>query len=130
MIPVKSANLSADERRLLERFAALGDTDRQALLAFAEFLAQRSADSDDEGEPSGLPEPDPIPRPEKESVVGALRRLSATYHMVDRSILLHQASGLMSAHVLQGRSAPDVIDELEVLFRRAYEDLRADDEDA
>ena len=129
MIPVKSANLSADERRLLGHFAALGDGDRHALLAFAAFLADRSVDEGDEG-PVTLAEPDPIPRPEKESVVAALRRLSATYHMVDRSILLHQASGLMSAHVLQGRAAPDVIDELEVLFRRAYEDLRADNEDA
>jgi hypothetical protein len=129
VIPVKSANLSAHERRLLECFAVLGDGDRHALLAFAEFLAQRSVEHGDE-RPVTLAEPDPIPRPEKESVVAALRRLSATYHMVDRSILLHQASGLMSAHVLQGRAATDVIDELEVLFRRAYEDLRADNEDA
>jgi hypothetical protein len=122
VIPVKSNRLSPEARRLLEHFAALDGAGRDSLLAFAEFLVQRAA-TGVEDEDAGLPEPEPIPRPERESVIAAMRRLSATYPMVDRAVLLNDASGLMSAHVLHGRAAPEVIDELEALFRRAYEDL-------
>ncbi len=125
MIPLKSSTLSGDQRRLVELFKTLATADRAALLAFAEFLAQRAADAVPAGGEGSdrLPEPEPIPRPAKESVVGAIRRLSATYHMIDRGALLHAASNLMGAHVLHGRPAPEVIDELEALFRGAYEDL-------
>jgi hypothetical protein len=40
--------------------------------------------------------------------------------MLERGDLLHEASSLMSAHVLQGRAAAQVIDELEDLFARHY----------
>ena len=52
--------------------------------------------------------------------MAALKRLRRVYAMLDRGVLLHEASALMSAHVLQGRPAVDVIDELEALFARHY----------
>ena len=68
-------------------------------------------------------EPKEIPRPREESVVAAIRRLSETYYMIDKSVLLSETSGLMSAHIMQGRPAEAVIDELEALFSNHYEKL-------
>lgn len=103
------------EKRLVRLFKALPEGERQTLLAFAEFLVERS-----EGASLELPEPKPIPRPENESVIKAMRRLSATYHMLDKSKMLNETSSLMAEHVMQGRPAIEVIDELEILFERHY----------
>lgn len=119
-------NLSNDQRRLLRIYKGLGEQDRTSLLAFAEFLEQRSSDTGDEVETNLSPEPIPIPRPEEESVVAAIKRLSSSYHMLDRSTLLTQTSSLMTAHLIHGRSAIDVIDELEELFAKQYTEQRAD----
>jgi hypothetical protein len=114
-------NLSAEQRRLLKIVAELGEQDRESLLAFAEFLAVRGRGEEQEQIETERPaEPKPIPRPETESVVAAIKRLSETYHMLDRSLLLTDTSSLMTAHVMKGREASDVIDELEELFARQY----------
>ena len=115
--------LSAEQKRLLELFGRLSDSDRGLALAFLELLAGRRSAVDRVGPP---PEPEPIPRPANESVVAAIRRLSATYAMLDKSLILHEASSLMGAHIMQGRPAAEVIDELEVLFRRHYDRLAED----
>lgn len=62
-----------------------------------------------------------IPRPAEESVIKAIRRLTATYPSMDKKDLLTKASSLMSQHLLQNRPAMDVIDELEQLFEKHYE---------
>ena len=113
-------NLPADQRKLLRFYSSLGEQDRASLLTFAEFLSQRE---DAAQEPLVITEPESIPRPEEESVVAAIKRLSKTYHMLDKSELFHETSDLMTAHVMQGRAAPDVIDELEVLFKDKYQQL-------
>ena len=59
-------------------------------------------------------------------MVKAIKRLTATYHMIDRDRLLNETSSLMTAHVIHGRKAAEVIDELEVLFQRHYQELKAD----
>jgi hypothetical protein len=56
-------------------------------------------------------------------VVAAMKRLRETYHMLDHSKMLHEASGLMAQHLVQGRPAPEVIDELEQMFLRYFEKL-------
>jgi hypothetical protein len=43
--------------------------------------------------------------------------------MLNKDKLLHEAAGLMSEHVMQGRDANVVIDELQILFHRHYEAL-------
>lgn len=112
----------ADERRLTTLFHELSAADRSTLLAFADFLIQRAPSATDETE---VREPRSLARPANESVVGAIKRLSQTYDMLDHGQLLNETTTLMSAHVLQGRAAAEVIDELEALFDRHYQLYRA-----
>jgi hypothetical protein len=114
--------LSSAQRRLLALFSELDAQNQESLIAFAEFLASRVSDDDAPEQAVFTPvEPAPIPRPNKESVVKAIQRLSSSYHMLQRDKMLDETSSLMMAHVLQGRSAVSVIDELERLFERHYE---------
>ena len=105
------------EKQLLAAFQRLDGQDRQALLAFADFLVARS-DTATAGEPVAALQPEP--RPAGESVVMAIKRLTRTYPMLDRRKLMGPTSLLMSQHALQGRAGADVIDELEVVFERHY----------
>lgn len=107
------------EKNLLDRFNRLAAPERDMLLSFAEFLCARSGDVSS-AEPH--PEPCHIPRPEQESVVAAIRRLSATYPMLEKPKLLNETSVLMTQHVMQGRDLIEVIDEMEAVFRRHYEE--------
>lgn len=75
------------------------------------------------GLPEELAEPEDIPRPEQETVIQAIKRLSATYPMLDRRILFDEASMFMMQHTMEGRDAVEIIDELELVFRRHYESL-------
>jgi hypothetical protein len=129
---MQSASRSTDERRLSRLFRALDAQSRQTLLSFAEFLSERSSGIELRsglGAESDALEPCPSeplwePRPVQETVVAAIRRLRRTYPMLDGSAMLTQASSLMAAHVLHGRSAVSVIDELEALFKDRFEDHR------
>lgn len=130
MLPPK-VSLPAEQQHLLKLFRELSATDRDQLLAFAEFLVYRATDDERAGIADAPVEPalpQDIPRPPSESVIAAIRRLSKTFPMLDKDPLLHETSALMSAHVLQGRSAVDVIDELEILFRQHYERVQSGDE--
>ncbi|MBI5612892.1 MAG: Crp/Fnr family transcriptional regulator [Gammaproteobacteria bacterium] len=106
------------EKRLLSLVRRLPETQAEQLLAFAEFLASGHAPVETATEPVS------IPRPPGENVINAMKRLAATYPMLDRAKILDAASHLMTQHVIHGRAAAEVIDELEVLFRRHYEDQR------
>ena len=108
---------SNTEKRLREILSVLPDAQAAALLEYAEFLAARYAG------PQEITEPFDIPRPDKESVVKAIKRLGTTYPMLDRSKMLNETSSLMTQHVLHGRAAAEVIDELEIMFKRHYEKL-------
>jgi hypothetical protein len=107
--------LSKTEKRLRAILGELPETQAAALLEYAEFLAARYAGP----KPSSVPLD--IPRPEKESVIKAIKRLGATYPMLDRSKMLNETSVLMTQHVISGRGAVEVIDELETMVRRHYE---------
>jgi hypothetical protein len=45
--------------------------------------------------------------------------------MLESDALLHTSSALMTEHIMQGRPASEVIDELERLFASAYQQLIA-----
>ncbi|MGD2116861.1 MAG: Crp/Fnr family transcriptional regulator [Chromatiales bacterium] len=120
------------QRRLLKLFAELDEAGRQHLLVYAEFLLSRQNNDNADVEPvaESLPEPEPMERPQSETVIGAIKRLSKSYSMLNKDAILHETSDLMSAHVLKGRPAVEVIDELEVLFERHYLKMKqADDTD-
>lgn len=106
------------QKKLIRLFSDL-DADRQsALLEYAEFLAGRSSRKNKPG-----PTPELIPRPDNETVIGAVKRLSTSYTMLDKQYMLHELSGLMAQHMLQGRAADEVIDEVEKVFEKQYQVL-------
>ncbi|MGD8558847.1 MAG: Crp/Fnr family transcriptional regulator [Gammaproteobacteria bacterium] len=118
--------MKAIEKKLLKQFAKLSTEQQQTLVQFAEFLAQRGEDS---GEPEPIPEPVLLERPEGETVVGAIKRLTASYPMLDRDKLFNETSVLMTKHVMHGHEAEQVINELEILFESHYKALINGDRD-
>lgn len=124
MLPVPQVKKAKPQKRLAELFDRLPETERKTLLDFAEFLAERAGHQ----APAVPQEPLDIPRPAEENVVAAMKRLRETYPMIDHSRMLHEASGLMAEHMMQGRPAPEVIDKLELMFVRHYEKHKSDDE--
>ena len=122
--------MDAGEQQLIRYFRQLAAADRTTLLAFGEFLAQRGAavvapESPPAAAPSPgvIAEPEPIERPASETVVGALKRLSKTYPMLDKSLMLSATSDLVAKHILQGTGTADAIDALEDIFREHYRQL-------
>lgn len=109
--------MNADERRLLHAFRGLSPARRVSALDYLEYLGGR-ADEAEAVAPATAPLD--LPRPAEESVVKAIRRLTDTYPMLDRKLLLHETAALMTQHVVHKRPAAAVIDELEALFRQAY----------
>ena len=100
---------------------ALPDEALQNLHEFAEFLAEKY--------PSPVQvnlEYVPLPRPEGESVIAAIKRLSKSYPMVDSTSLFDQTSAIMSAHILQDVSKQDSINKLEAIFAEKYQAYIAD----
>ncbi len=127
-MPSGGSSLNKKEREWLKLFKDLSESDQQSLVAFAQFLHSRADVSSDEAISDTVTKADEIPtqplaisRPDEESVIKAIKRLTATYPMVDKESILHPISNLMTAHMLQGKSAPDVIDELESVFLKEYE---------
>lgn len=108
-------------KKIKEIYDALPSESRKTLMDFAEFLFQRDADL-----APVVSEKLDISRPEKESVVAALKRLNLTYPMIEKKLIFHQASSLMTEHVMQGRDVIEVIDELENLFGKHYQDFLQD----
>ncbi|HEC04999.1 MAG TPA: hypothetical protein ENI84_02230 [Thiothrix sp.] len=120
---------SKEERKLIGLFKSLQANDQQTLLKFAEFLSSQSLASTDGDTNStinkstaDLPAPQVIERPAQESVIKAIKRLNKTYPMHDKGSLLDKTSSLMTDHIIKGREASSVIDELEVLFKERYEE--------
>jgi hypothetical protein len=109
---------SPQQQELLRLFRRLDERARNSLLDFARYLAAR--ETPDAAQDASPAEPLGLPRPEEETVVAAMRRLSRNYPMLNKDELLHQAAALMNAHVMQGRPAVEVIDELEALFEAAW----------
>ena len=121
------------EKRLNEIIQRLPAAQAAVLLEFAEFLLIRHGDAGVQSMSSvtaaEIPEPLEIPRPDEESVVKAVKRLRATYPMLDARKLLNETSSLMTQHVMQGRDKIEVIEELEILFRTHYEKLTGNNKD-
>jgi hypothetical protein len=111
--------ITAPEKRLLALLQRLPPEQVQRLLEYAEFLLERHGLPEES--PEENPDPIEIPRPAEETVIQAIKRLSSSYPMLDRRVLFNETSVLMTQHVLGGRAAIEIIDELERVFRRYYE---------
>jgi len=110
--------MSSDKKCLLRLFRALSEANRKSLTDYAEFLGTREvvASVVDVSQT-----PLAIPRPEQESVIKAVKRLMLTYPMLGRDTLLQDTSTLVTRHVIHKLPALEVIDELELLFKRHYD---------
>ena len=107
-----------DAKALLKLFESL-DQDRQdSLFDYAEFLQSKSSPVKKE-----VSYPEDIPRPDSESVVGAIKRMKQTYPMIDSMEVFAVASNLMTDHMVKGRDAEEVINEIENLFEETYKKL-------
>ncbi len=113
--------MTANERRLLRLYRALPASRQEGLFDYMEFMLAR-AQPDVPAVPS---EPLGIPRPDQESVVKAIKRLRENYPMLDRARILHETSGLMTQHLVHGKTASQVIDELEALFQRHFQAMQS-----
>jgi hypothetical protein len=118
--------MASSERQLLDFFRRLEPDGQTTLLAFAEFLCQRTASPVDSprAETVEIPEPVPIVRPEQESVVAGLKRLSQTYPMLSKTEMLGATSDLVARNIMLGTDVAQVIDQLEEIFREHYRKLR------
>lgn len=112
--------MKSDEKKLLQTFRHLDDEDKNTLVRFAEFLSQK-----EQAKPKLIEEPKFIEPKEGETVVGALKRLSASYFMLDKAVMLNETSTIMAQHIMQGKEKAEVIEELEVLFKSHYEKIRS-----
>ena len=106
-------------RKLESLMAVLSPAHQQSVIDYASFL---SAQKQTEAVTHVLLDPEPIERPDDESVVAAIKRLKKTYYMLDTDLLLDETSSLMGQHILRGREAIAVIDELQSLFQAKYEE--------
>ena len=119
--------MASAEQQLTAFFRQLTADDQLTLLRFAEFLAGCSSPGvvAVSREPVVVAEPEVIERPAGESVVAALKRLSKTYPMLDKTEMLSATSDLVAANIMQGTDAVEVVDQLEDIFRGLYEKLKS-----
>lgn len=108
----------SEQQHLLNIFKQLPKEQQQTLLAFADFLHSRM-----DNNPSPPAKPQLLPRPHDESVIAAIKRLAQSYPMLDKAVMLNETSHLMTEHILHGRNKVSVIDDLETLFARHYEEF-------
>ena len=108
--------MKKSEQQLLNTWRKLSEQDQKAVQQFAEFLMQRNGIVEEI-----ISEPLDIERPAEESVMAAIKRLSATYPMINKDNMLNETSTLVAQHIIHGKEAGEVIDELEIVFRRHYE---------
>jgi len=103
---------------LTDLYEAMDDQRKQSLSDFADFLYAQADPISKE-----IPPPEDISRPETETVVGAIKRLKLTYPMIGSMAVFSKASALMTEHMVNGRNVIEVVDEMEILFVDAYDEL-------
>jgi len=127
--------VTEQEQNLLALFKQLSEQEARTLLRFAEFLAGSDSPIEIVSEPGNtetapveqpaavrsIPKPVHIERPQQEKVVDALKRMSATYPMLDKKSLLDKASALVAQHVMFGQPAEVVINQIENMFMKEYD---------
>jgi hypothetical protein len=116
--------MTIDLLQLERMLNALAPEHQRSVFDYAQYLHQKYklADSNIALE---ISDPIIIERPANETVVAAMKRLRRCYPMIDTDKILHEASDLLSTHLLKGQSAESVIDKLEILFKTHYDNISA-----
>ena len=112
--------MANDRKRLVRLYDGMDEQMRASLLDYAEFLSQRGQ-SDSTSGIDAKQQPLEHPRPDDENVINAIKRLRATYFMLNTDELLNETSALMAQFMIQGREAVAVIDDLEAVFDKHYQ---------
>ena len=110
--------MKRDAKALADLFNTLDKDRQQSLFDYAELLRSKGGMVQQE-----IAEPVEIPKAENESVVGAIKRMKRSYPMIDSMEVFAVASSLMTDHMVKGRDAEEVINEIEALFEDAYQKL-------
>ena len=106
-----------NRRRLLEILDRLPPEKVELVTDFAQFLFEHYGTGTQSTKPLSItPPPD-------ESVVDAIKRMRATYPMLDPANLLQHCAELMTQHIMSGRDRQQIISELESLFQQQYQTL-------
>ncbi len=107
-----------NSQALIDLYESMDEERKLSLSDFADFLYAKAGPVVKE-----IPPPEEIPRPEVETVVGAVKRLKGKYFMIESMSVFSTASALMTDHMVKGRDVIEVIDEMEILFEAAYKNL-------
>ena len=107
--------MNRNAKTLIEILETLDAECQASLFDFAEFLQSKGNLIVKE-----VGGPVEISRPDKETVVGAIKRLKNTYPMIESMTVFSSASELMTDHMVKGRDAVEVIDEMEKIFEDFY----------
>ncbi len=115
--------MSQPRKQLLDLFQGLSADDRRSLVDYAEFLSSRAQQSAAESSLAPQQKQQPLhqPKPENENLINAIKRMRATYFMLNTDELLNETSSLMTQHIVHGRAADEVISDLEALFESHYQ---------
>jgi len=113
--------MSNELQRLTRLMDGMSHEHKRSLIDYAEFLRQKSQQVTSDLESQEKLQPRAQPRPEKENIINAIKRLRTTFHMLNTDSLLDETSSLMTQHIVQGRAAVEVIDDLEILFEQHFQ---------
>jgi hypothetical protein len=106
---------------LLNIYSRLPAESAKTLLEFAQFLASKAPVTEEKQAEDIVLEPLGITRPEKESIVGSIKRLKKNYPMLDSDQLIDDTQKLMTQHLLKGKDLLESIDAMEQVFLSHYE---------
>ena len=85
--------MGGDRQRLIKLFDGLDEQRKNSLLDYASFLDQQKAEDQLESDEKLVPLESS--RPDNENVVNAIKRLRASYFMLNTDDLLNETSSLM-----------------------------------
>ena len=116
--------MTENEKRILAAFEGLSEEQQAQVVDYAEFLAARGGGGAPAPAAPAVPaepeEPQPVEKDPEEGPVQAIKRLRASYHMLDPTKLLDETTTIMSRRYLQDKPEGEVIEEIEEVFERHY----------
>lgn len=116
--------MSNELQRITRLMDGMSHEHKKSLVDFAEFLKQKSQQHPQQSETQEKLQPEMQPRPDDENIINAIKRLRATFYMLNTDSLLDETSGLMTQHIVHGRAAVEVINDLEALFEKHYQNYQ------